>query len=158
MNPLAKHDWLIRLAKPEELNFIYSTWLNNYRHDSSLGKSCRNSVFFAEYPSVLDHILHRPLTKVLVTYFEESPDLILAYLVYEPGILHYLFTKEIYRSHSIATSLFMKAFEEDLKKSSPIQLTHRTASVEAILKKYNSILNFNPFLLYQKFESKGENQ
>jgi hypothetical protein len=143
-----ENDWIIRDALPDELNFIYATWLNNYRYDSSIGKSCKNTVFFLEYPCILDSILDR--SKVLVAYFPDTPKVILSYLVYEPGVLHYLFTKEVYRNNGIAMSLFLKAFPNCGFKA--VDFSHRTLMSEPILQKYNSYLNFNPFKLYKKLE------
>lgn len=150
--------WLIREALPEELNFIYASWLNSYYRNSLLGKSCRKSIFFNEYPYILDFILNKPSTKVLVAYFEETPTVILSYLVFEPLTLHYLFTKEVYQGSGIAESLFLSAFLEDLKKDQIIDFTHRTLMSELIIHKYQDRLNFNPFKLYEKIKSEGENK
>lgn len=138
------HSWTIRLAEPNELDFIYATWLNNFRNDSTIGKSCRKSVFFSEYPYVLDQLLDRPLTKVIVAASKENPELILAYLVYELDQLHYCFTKEIYRGLGIMKSLFEKAFE----KRERVQITHRTYTIEPLLEKHKNLFHFNPFKLY----------
>lgn len=138
--------WSIREAFPNELSFIYSTWLNSYRYDSFIGKACRNTVFFSEYPTVLDEILDK--AKVLVASFPDSPNVILSYLVYEPNILHYLFTKEVYRKNGIAMSLVVSAFGDLLKHG--IYFSHRTFTAEPILQKYESYLNFNPFKLYKQ--------
>lgn len=143
------HPWVIREAKAEDLNFIYATWLNHYRYYSSLGKSCRNSVFFAEYPKVIDELLERPSTKVLVACFPETKDVVLSYMVFEPLILHYVFTKEIYRKHGIARTLFNQAFPY----ANTIQFTHRTLESEPLLQKYGNQLVFNPFHLYQQMNS-----
>lgn len=147
--------WIIREAKPDELNFIYSTWLNSYRYDSFIGKACTNSIFFSEYAAVIDSILQKPETCTLVAYFEESPSIILSYLVYEPLALHYLFTKEMYRNNGIATDLLFHAFPSCLQGDS-IEFSHRTFTSEPILEKYKKHLRFNPFKLYERLKSEGK--
>lgn len=152
-----ENDWVIRPAESDEINFIYATWLNNYKHYSSLGKSCRTSVFFFEYANVLDAILDRSF--VLIACFPDTPTVILSYLVYEPHTIHYVFTKEVYRKNGIAMSLFLKAFST-LGQSGPIDFTHRTLMSEPIIEKYNIYLQFNPFKLYQRLkgDKDGENK
>lgn len=146
--------WVIREAYSNELAFIYATWLNSYRYDSILGRSCKNTVYFAEYPKILDSILHR--SSVLVAYFKETPEVILSYIVFEKDCLHYIFTKEIYQKNGIAMSLIFEAFKDILKK--PIQFSHRTFMAEPIIQRYEDRLNYNPFKLYQLLnqeESRG---
>lgn len=138
--------WIIREAEPSELNFIYATWLNNYRYDSFLGMACKNSVFFSEYPSVIDHILSKPFTKILIACFPDTASVILSYLVYEPNTLHYLFTKEIYRHQGIARSLIERAFQG----RTAVSLSHRTLMSEPVLQKYRDKFIYNPFQLFER--------
>lgn len=140
--------WLIREAKPDELNFVYATWLNSYYADSYLGKSCRKTIFYQEYPSIIDAILNRPLTKIIIAELES---VILSYLVFEPKILHYLFTKEIYRKQGVAKSLYKKAFDD----KAPLAFTHTTREGESFLTSRPE-LTFNPFKLYQQLGDKDD--
>ena len=146
MNP-----WLIREAEARDLNFIYASWLNSYRHGSPLGKSVRNTIFFQSYPSIIDHLLEKPEVKTLIAYFSDSPEVILSYMVYEPHILHYIYTKEAYMRNGVAKSLLEKAFE-------PIQnqyydYTHRTDLGARFIDELDQF-RFNPFHLYQLGDSK----
>ena len=147
-----QNDWLIREALPDELSFIYATWLNSFQSDSFIGNACRKTIFFQEYPKILDQILSRLSAKVLVAYFSESPTVILSYLVYEGQILHYLFTKEVYRKHGIAESLVLEAFSSYFQADNPVYFSHRTFTSEPILEKHKSYLTYNPFKLYKSFE------
>lgn len=146
--------WSIREAEGDELPFIYATWLNSYRSDSWVGKSVRKGLFFHEYPIILDALLQK--SKVLIAYFPDTPSVILSYLVYEPEVLHYVFTKEVYQKNGIAMSLFLTAFENLLSQGTLIHFSHRTFMSEAILQKYQENLNYNPFKLYETFKPKGE--
>lgn len=156
-----KNDWLIREAEADELSFIYATWLNSFQSNSFLAQACRKTIFFNEYPRILDTILAKPLTKVLVAFFPDSPTVILSYLVYEPMLLHYAYTKEVYRKHGVAESLVLEAFSTPLKNNQFISFTHRTFNAEPILEKYQALLIYNPFKLYdssKEGESHGRNQ
>lgn len=138
--------WIIRDALPNELNFIYATWLNSYKHDSALGKSCTNTTFFAEYPSIIDKILSQPKTKISIACFPDTPNIILSYLIYEaPNLLHYLFTKEIYRKNGIAHHLFEDAFSFP---DPSVIATHRTQQGESFLQRLK--VTYNPFKLFHR--------
>ncbi len=154
MQKIEETSWSIRLAEAHELPFIYATWLNSYRYDSFIGKACKNSIFFAEYPKIIDAILESEMTKVLVAFFPASPKVILSYIVFDPSCLHYVFTKEIYQKNGIAMSLVLMAFKD--RMSHPISYSHRTLMAEPILQKYQDQLMFNPFKLYQRLNSEGD--
>jgi hypothetical protein len=134
----------IRPATGNDLSFIYDTWLKSYRCDSALGKSCKKSVYFDEYKLVLDRILLEANT--IIAHFTDDTDLILAYMVYEPGVIHYAFCKEAFRRLGIVTGLFKHAFPGAL---SPLYITHRTAGASPILYSKQFLVH-NPFILFKK--------
>lgn len=146
----------IRSAVPGDLDFIYKTWLSSYRYYSSLGTFCRNSIFFDNYRQVIDRVLSKPESAVLVACMKDEPNIIFSYLVYEPDVLHYVFTKGAFQGHGFARRLFNKAFGD---RKEPLFYTHRTFSkdrlcqIDAILRAKDQQLIFNPFLLY---DLKGE--
>lgn len=135
----------IRPATGKDLSFIFDTWLNSFRYDSPMGKSCKNSVFFSEYKLVIDRILSEAET--IVAHDPGDENLIFAYLTFRPPhILHYAFCKDAFRKLGITKSLFVEAFgSADFK----VEVTHRTAtSAEIFRDKPN--LTHNPFHLYLK--------
>lgn len=148
---MTNSNWNIREAKGKDLSFIYSTWVNSYRYGSSLGKSCRNSIFFPEYNRIVDAILEKPRTKILVATTPEDPDTILGYLVHDPDVIHYVFVKEVFRKMGIARSLFHQS-----GRASAAVITHRTFEMDEILKKHPDLI-YNPFILFKKGESNGKN-
>ena len=135
----------IREAEPGDISYIYKTWLASYRYYSLLGKSCRNAVFFDNYRLVIDRILGRDTTKVLVTCSTEVPSTIFCYLAFEPGVLHYIFTKGGFHGEGLARNLFYAAFPDP---DWPIQYTHKTITIDPILQGKDDKFIFNPFLLY----------
>lgn len=134
----------IRQANGKDLSFIFDTWLNSFRYDSPLGRACRNSVFFHEYKQVIDRVLSEAET--LVAHSNENENHILAYLTFEPRILHYAFCKEPFRRLGITKALYTQAFGSlDAK----IEFTHRTGYVSDFVRTMDH-LTHNPFRLFKK--------
>lgn len=138
--------WAIRPASGSDLNFLYSTWLNSYRCDSKIGKSTKKSVYFGEYYSVVDSILEK--AKTLIACLSEEPNVIVGFLVFEPQVLHYCFTKESFRGLGVARSLYDRAFGG----AGALFHTHKTRQAEPILEKLPA-LTYNPFLLFTRVNS-----
>lgn len=135
----------IRQATGKDLSFIYDTWLNSFRYDSPLGKSCRNSVFFNEYKLVIDRVLSEAET--LVAHTPENENLILAYLTFQPPfIVHYAFCKDAFRRLGITKALFKEAFKSETAK---VEYTHRTGFVSEFLRAKENFTH-NPFHLFAK--------
>lgn len=135
----------IRPATGKDLSFIYDTWLNSFRYDSPLGKSCKNSIFFNEYKLVIDRVLSEAET--LVAHTPEDENLILAYLVHEaPRLLHYAFCKDAFRRLGITKALFLEAFKNESLK---IEFTHRTGFVSEFLREKENFTH-NPFHLFTR--------
>lgn len=129
----------LRQAIPSDINFIYSTWLDSYRYDSTIGKSCPNSTFYPNYQQVIDNLLKD--SDVLVACHDESPEVIFGYLVYDSDIIHYCFVKQAFRELGLAYAMWREA-------QFPLTFTHKTLSLEPILIKHKE-LKYNPFLLFQ---------
>lgn len=151
----SKQPWAIRPALPEDISFIYSTWLNSFRVDSALGNSVSKTVYFGSYHSIVDRLLDE--SRVLVACLSDDPKVILGYLVSQSAnVLHYCFVKEAFRRHGIASALFDEAFHGAgaVSVSVSVQHTHETnAGVRAIKfdrRKDSRELSYNPFLLFQK--------
>ena len=132
--------WNIRLANPNDIPFIYATWLKSYHYDSWT-KGIAKSVYFDNYKLVIDRLLG--ISQVLIACTVVDPEVILGYMVHEPNTLHYCFVKEPFRNFGIAKSLFTKS---ELEPTATI--THKTQSVAAIVRHKEFI--FNPFVLYKK--------
>jgi hypothetical protein len=141
-------DWHIRNAEENDLPFIYSSWTQSYRYGSPLGKSCHNKIFFPNFARVIDWILMRDQIKVRVACYPEDRSIIFGYLVHEPHILHYAFTKEHFRQKGIAKSLYNHAGPLEFNSFKTFDSVHAL--------KTHSELIFNPFILFhQQGESHG---
>lgn len=138
--------WLFRSATPNDIPFIYSSWLKSYKHDSLFGKSIRSSTFFNNYKEVLDNLLSN--SDILICYFPEDKNVILGYMVYSSNILHYSFVKQAFRRYGIARSMYNHLFKDDLK----IIYTHFTQYLNSFIDKFTNF-EYNPMILYKKGES-----
>lgn len=133
----------IRPAKGSDIAFIYSTWLNSYRNDSSIGLSVRKSVFFDNYQLILDQLMDSSETIIACQPDEEN--VVYGFMTFDPKTIHYAFVKEAFRRLGIAKSLFQYAFTENLDR---ISITHKTKYAQFLCTKFN----YNPFQLYLKGE------
>lgn len=142
---MINQEWAIRTAVPKDIPFIYSTWLQSYFEDSSLGGSIdRSSIYYENYKLVIDHILASKTSNTLIACLNNDPDVILGYLVKESNTAHYCFVKESFRKLGVAKSLFSK----DGFLIRARAATHKTKWATDIMDRFG--LDFNPFLLYQR--------
>jgi hypothetical protein len=139
---LKRPEWNIRPAREGDIPFIMATWLNSYRYDSAIGKTCRNAVFFDEYSQIIAAIMAGKHTKTLVACMKEDDDILFGYAVFDPQVLHYVFVKEAFSGFGIAKSLVECALPIDA-------YTHKTECVDEILR-VNETIYYNPFLLWRK--------
>lgn len=139
------HDFTIREAGPNDIAFIYATWLNSYRDDGYTAFGTRNIVFFPNYTKVIDRILAKPETKVLIAHVKDEPNVLLGYMVFEDKIIHYTFCKRTFQGFGIANALMREAFSDPDAKI--ICTANTRLAIDVFKKKLN--LTYNPFLLFQ---------
>lgn len=133
----------IRQPKASDFNFIHSTFLKSMHKDSKLGKSVPTTLFFAEFAKTIDYLLEQ--AEVLIACDKDNPDVIFGYLIYEPGIVHYAFTKLAFRRLHIARDLILSVFPQ----AHSFQFSLKTSCSKKITEKYPN-LTYNPFLLMKK--------
>lgn len=143
---MATIDYTFRQANGDDLNFIYSTWLDSFHDDSCFGRMSFNRMFYNFYRHVIDLILSKPDTKVLVATVKEEPLVILSFLVFEPKVIHYVYTKMPFRRLGLASSLIQKAFNP----FRTLYFTHQTRMVRDV------ILNHRELIYKDMFIFKGE--
>lgn len=142
--------WNLRLAEPNDISFIYATWLNSYRTGSGLGLASGKQAYYLTYNCVIDNILSREGTKTLVAVDPAENSVIYGYLVASSTAIHYAFVKEAFQRLGIARSLYEKLFGlySALWPDSTPFITHKTRALVPILKKYP--LTYNPTLIFQE--------
>lgn len=136
---LAKRDLIThRSFSQEDKNFILATWLPGLYHGNDWFKEIDETIYESVYPRVIERLLARPSVTTTLACLKEDPTVILAYVVYEGPILHYLFCKSDWRRIGISKDLLPK----DLK-----EFTHLTKIGKSLWKQKWAALKFNPFLI-----------
>lgn len=140
----------IRAAKPEDINFIYSTWLRCYKHDSPITKYVKRDMFFDEHQKLLDGLLTHVGVKVAIACEENDEDLIFGFLAYEPKIVHFVYIKEPFRKMGIAKKLITHE-GIDLTQC---QASHLTYGLLDLWTAQVTSIEFNPYLLRRDYGRK----
>jgi len=129
----------VRLAKPEDLNFIFSCWLRNYRHSSQFAKKVSNAVYYKWHHKVIERIIGRG-AQVRIAHPIGEPDIILGFscleLFEDAPLIHFIYVKKAFRGMGIAKAL--------LFETGACQFTHLTENLE--LEKLANF-TYNPYLI-----------
>lgn len=123
--------------------FIYSTWLKNYKHSSYFAKRIRPVTYFKGHHIVIDHLLKKPSTNVIIACPKGDQETILGYLAYEileKPVVHFTFIKDAFRKMGIARALFEAAAIDPNK----ICFTHWTHPVDELIQKYPDMI-YDPY-------------
>ena len=130
---------LYRVGKPEDINFILSTWLKSFRktHDN---KRMHNDVYYPNQTKLIERTLQQAKTLIIANKLD--PSHIYGYIVYEgtPSalILHYAYIKRTYRRFN----LFNNALESILSGDNEIIIgTHANDMFDLLAPKYGLIYN-----------------
>lgn len=133
--------YVIRAGAPSDVPFIFSTWLRGYRR-SSFARPIPSATFFSIHHQVIERILSRPSTQVYVACAPDDHDSILAYVVSEPQVLHWLYTKMLYRGHGLAKALI----KESGLDPADMTFTHLSEMGPELQARYPHA-KYNPYLL-----------
>jgi len=138
----------VRPATSDDIAFIFSTWLHNFKSGSLFAKRIPYAVFFQNHHRVLERILARPEVQSLVACPSDSPDTIVGYLIHEGNVVHYVYVKGAFRKLGVARALAVAA-KLDLEK---VVCSHWTFAADDLAMKGK--LLYNPYLM---FNQRGEN-
>lgn len=125
--------------RPEDLNFILSTWLRCYRFQSPTVNRVPNHVFYPKHQLFIEKLLKK--STALMAVMKEDPVVILGYLISEPGTLHFCYIKKECRGEGIAR-LLLKNQGFDLSKET--EFSHFTRDMDPICRKFPTLV-FNPY-------------
>lgn len=96
--------WKIRPSTKEDVSFVMDSWLRSFRKSPYSGVVPRN-LYVQVYSECIRQLLARG-ARLMVACNPEAPEQILGFICYEsPGVLHYVYVKELYRDSGIAKSL-----------------------------------------------------
>lgn len=132
----------IREMKPDEENFILSSWLKSLRAHSSYYGSVPNQIYFKAHGESIERTLKD--SKVLVATPRHDSDIVVAYLVYEDRsdkylVLHYCYVKNHFRRMG-----FAKLLASQVMDGRPVYVTHITNKIQL------KDLRFNPYFFKQE--------
>lgn len=96
----------IRYGVPADIPFIASSWSKSYQSSAAV-RNVRTSLYFDRQKQTILHLLQR--SQCLVICLREDEDAILGYVVFEKDVLHFVYVKEAWRKHGIATRLVSAA-------------------------------------------------
>jgi hypothetical protein len=103
---------LIRTATPSDENLIFSTWLKGLYYGNDWFREIPQDLYYENYHKVVTAIIAKPSTCVIVACMKEDADTVLGYSVWEKReekyVLHWVFTKPVWRKLGLAKSLIPK--------------------------------------------------
>lgn len=136
-------------AEDIHLDFIYSTWLKNYRYGSYFAKRIRKDIYYKNHHAIVERILKDPKVRTYVACESHDKDFIMGYVVYidtEPKTIHYLYVKDNLRRLKIASTIIDKC-GLDLNKC---HFTHWTYDCDWIVGKKDNEGKF-PGMVYDPY-------
>lgn len=144
------NDFVIRQAGEDDMPFIFSTWLRNYRHSSTgFAQDIDKEVYYDFHHQVISRIVSRH-AHVLLAVDKQDPTVIFGYLVLEwfPdkfSVIHYGYVKKAFRNLGLFNSL-LKAASVGRNK---VLYTHKTELGEKLIEHKKGVLEcqYNPYLI-----------
>jgi hypothetical protein len=104
--------------------FLFSAWIGSYR-DSPWAGTLPQHLATPVHKATINQLLARGM-RVVMAVNPDDADQILGFIAYEPGVLHYIFVKDVFRRQGIAGGLLALAgFDRDQQ----LTYTFRTADV-----------------------------
>jgi GNAT superfamily N-acetyltransferase len=99
----------LRLARKEDLNFIFSTWLKGIKGGNDLYRMADPRSFTLHYGEFMKRKIARTGVLVMVACLKEDNDVILGYSITERikdyNVLHWIYVKKEWRRIGIAKDL-----------------------------------------------------
>lgn len=139
-------NFIIRPYTDTDYPFVKSSWIKNQCGNMPF-KMMKHSAYFEYYSPILDKKIKE--IKILIACSKEDQDQTFAYIAFENDILHFIYTKGIYRNFQIATELLAESY-----KSIPFTFyTHLSDDkyFRNITKRHKMV--YNPFLFWSENES-----
>lgn len=142
----------IRLGKPDDMPFIYSSWLKSYKQ-SFAAKDITNSVYYYHHHKLIENIVDDG-GKVLVACDPTDDQVIYGYFIYTllpkfaVPCLHYVYVKQPFRGLGVAKAMLTESKIDTSKLS---VCTHMSGIGKLAAEKYNFV--YNPYIVYPVYDS-----
>ena len=111
----------------EDLPFIFNSWLKDYRKNVRLPAG----IYFSGHHRIIERLLEK---SICLTLKEEG--VIVAWIVYEPDCLHYLYVKHLYHGFNIEERMLLTTFPKGCEC-----ISHNSRTLAALL----PLATFNPY-------------
>lgn len=138
-------DLSVRTMRPTDLPFVYNSWLKSYKTRSQFARRITDEVFYRWHKLVVERILGRAGTQVLVATPKDDADTILGYLVVENQevpVAHFAYVKTSFRRLGIARALLDRAGLDPAYS----EFTHWTRDMDWVTEKLKTF-KYNPYRL-----------
>ncbi len=113
-----------------DINFIYDSWLHNYRKSPS-STHIHSNTYYPEQRQIIEDLLLTAST--IVACNPDNDEQIYGYIVFKrPNTLHYVLVKHIYRRMGVCRKLMEAAFPEAILNDKPIYATHSTTKLRRL--------------------------
>ena len=134
-------NFLIRDYAESDYPFVKSSWIKN-QVNSMPFKMMKHSTYFETYSPMLDKRIKEVTIKIACN--KQDEDQTFAYIAFEKDVLHFIYTKGLYRNFNMGRELLIESFKNGV-------LTYYThlsddKSFRGITKKYKMV--YNPFLFW----------
>jgi hypothetical protein len=142
-----------REALPEDLNFVFNSWLISFKQSKTL-QNVEGAFYYQGQHNIIERCLRQSETLMLVD--ANKTEDIYGYIVYQQidGIftLHFAYIKHIYRG----LGLFRHMLSLVRSDNSVLGLyTHDTKAARHVGDRFN--LYYNPYVLFERLEKLPEN-
>lgn len=135
-----KMAFTLRAGVETDHAFIFSTLLRCFKHSSGFAKRIPERTFFTHHHQAIEKLLARATTRVLVVCDPTEANVIWGYAIGEPGIIHFVYVKKVFRRMGIAGALLA-----DVDVNACV-FTHWTDGWNDLLRRWPHA-QYNPYLL-----------
>lgn len=140
---------LIRPAGPDDMPFIFNSWLMSYRKAPAT-HGIPSNVYYSQHHKLIEEMLNRPSARAMIVCPENDRDLICAYMVAEPMqntdgkavMVHFVYVKETFRLLGIVKTL-AKSF--GINNDTVLFCSHYTSAAKPLVEKFGIV--YNPYHL-----------
>ena len=131
----------IRPFDADDTAFLFKSWLDSYRY-SDFAKPLDSRTYYDGHHAVIERILDRPDTRIVVACLPDTPYVDLGFAVAEADTLHFVYVKRNARQFGVGSAL-LTALE---LPASP-RLSHVTGDWFRCFRSRFPASRFNPYLL-----------
>ena len=132
----------------DDIGFLFSSFLqSSYYGDYSIHGRIRLSVFKKHHRRVMESVLRRKDTRVIVACMPDDPSVIFGYVIYAANKLFWIYVKDAFRKKGIGRFLWESA-GLPTTGDSVVETAHWTNVGAAIIKKHPNLTVHNPYILH----------